>query len=92
MTTGLIQYGCDAAHIRSPSLLHGKPSTGMAQKPHDRFSLPLCRRHHDQQHGMMETNFWKMYGIDPFLLALVLWSLTGDEYAAIEVIKVHARG
>jgi hypothetical protein len=82
----------DPMHIRTASRLHGKEETGAGRKSDDRWTLPGCRRHHDQQHGMNEANFWKMYRIDPFLLALVLWGLTGDEYAAIEVIKVHARG
>jgi hypothetical protein len=91
-TTGVLQYGCDAAHIRSGSALHGKRETGGAEKPSDRFSLSLCRRHHDQQHSGSERNFWSIYRIDPFLLALVLWGLTGNEHAAVEVIRLHARG
>lgn len=89
---GIEQLGCDPAHIRTESRLHGKEETGGGRRPSDRWCLPLCRPHHDMQHGMAEQNFWKMFGIDPFLLALVLWGLTGNEYAAIEAIKLHAHG
>ena len=93
LTTGLEISNCDAAHIRSASLIHGKRETGGGEKPNDVFTLPLCRKHHQNQHAVgRENNFWSIYHIDPFLLALVLWSLTGDEYAATEVIRIHAKG
>lgn len=93
LTTGTMEFGCDPAHIRTGSRLHGKEPTGGAERPSDRWCLALCRRHHDQQHSTgSERNFWSMYRIDPFLLALVLWGLTGDDYAAVEAIRLHASG
>lgn len=62
----------EAAHIRTASLAHGKPHTGMAEKPSDKWALPLCNRHHTEQHTMNELAFWKQYGIDPFMLAIKL--------------------
>ena len=62
----------EAAHIRTANIGHGKPHTGMAEKPADKWTLPLCGRHHRQQHEMNEMRFWKMYGIDPFMTALKL--------------------
>lgn len=81
----------DPMHLRTGSLLHGKEQTGGQEKPDDRWTLPGCRRHHDQQHAMNEMNFWAMYGIDPHLLALVLWGLSGDDHAATKVILLHVR-
>lgn len=93
LMTGVETYGCDPAHIRTTSLMHGKGETGGGRRADDRWCLALCRRHHDQQHNTgSERNFWSMYRIDPFLLALILWGLTGNEYAAVEVIRLHARG
>lgn len=81
----------DPMHLRSASALHGKPEeTGGGRKPDDRWTLPGCRPHHDEQHHEAELAFWTRYGIDPHLLALVLWGLTGDDYAALEAIRVHA--
>ena len=62
----------DAAHIRVASLEHGKRGLGMQEKASDVWTVPLCRSHHDEQHSMREMEFWKRYGIDPFLLAMSL--------------------
>jgi len=84
--------GCgDPMHLRTGSLLHGKEPTGGQQKPDDRWTLPGCRQHHELQHRMNEMNFWRMFGVDPHLLALVLWSLSGDDHAATKVILLHVR-
>lgn len=64
----------EAAHIRTGSIGHGKRSTGMQEKPSDKWSLPLCNHHHREQHTMNEMAFWKRYGIDPFLKAISLRS------------------
>jgi hypothetical protein len=79
----------DAAHIRMASAIHGKRETGIAQKADDRWTLPLCRKHHDQQHSGSEAAFWNAAGIDPFLLALILWGAgqTHDDEAAELAIK-----
>ena len=82
----------EAAHVRAPSARHGKQMTGKGEKPDDRWTIPLCRVHHDEQHSMNELEFWQHFPIDPFLLALVLHGLSGDEHAATEVIRIHARG
>lgn len=62
----------EAAHIRTASLENGKLHTGMSEKPSDKWAVPLCNRHHREQHSMNEMEFWKKYGIDPFLLAIGL--------------------
>lgn len=58
----------EAAHVRSGSL-GVKDYTGGAQKSSDKWALPLCGRHHKEQHRMNELEFWASYGIDPFALA-----------------------
>lgn len=60
----------EAAHIRTGSIVHGKPSTGMAEKPSDAWTLPLCNRHHREQHEMKELLFWAKHNINPFVLAI----------------------
>lgn len=62
----------EAAHIRTGSIGHSKPSTGMQEKPSDKWSVPLCNRHHREQHAMNEMAFWRKYEIDPFMLAITL--------------------
>ena len=60
----------EAAHLRVGSINDGKRYTGMAEKSSDIWAVPLCGRHHRQQHDMNEREFWASYGIDPFALSL----------------------
>lgn len=63
----------EAAHIRSGSINHGKANTGMAEKPNDSWCVPLCGKHHREQHAFgNELEWWKCHGKDPFLLAMTL--------------------
>ena len=75
--------GVHAAHLRSASLRHGKLATGIAQKPDDSWTTPLCFEHHiageEAQHQDRELDFWARHGIDPFVLALALWRASGDD-------------
>lgn len=59
----------EACHIRSGSIEYDKPPTGMAEKPDDKWALPMCHPHHVQQHSMNEMVFWKLHKINPFRLA-----------------------
>lgn len=65
----------DPAHLRSASRQYGKRLTGMAEKPDDRWVLPLCRTHHDDQHRNNEMLWWARHGIsDPFAVAVALYA------------------
>lgn len=68
--------GVHVAHLRAGSLEHGKRSTGKAEKPHDRWTTPLCPIHHvnsnASQHHVGEEAFWEALHIDPFELCLAL--------------------
>lgn len=61
----------EAAHIRTGSKTHKKRNTGMAEKPHDHWALPLNAACHRRQHSMNELEFWGLAGKDPFQLAKV---------------------
>lgn len=60
----------EAAHLRVGSVNDGKRYTGLAEKSSDKWALPLCGRHHREQHSMNEREFWASYGINPFALAM----------------------
>jgi len=63
----------DAAHIRIGSIGHGKRNTGMQEKPSDKWTVPLCRHHHEEQHKAgNELKWWASKGVDPFMLAMKL--------------------
>jgi hypothetical protein len=60
----------EAAHLKVGSINHDKRDTGMAEKSSDKWALPLCGRHHREQHTKNEREFWASYGIDPFALSM----------------------
>lgn len=60
----------EAAHLRVGSINDGKSYTGYGEKSSDRWALPLCSRHHKEQHSMNEMEFWASYGVNPFLLSM----------------------
>lgn len=84
----------EAAHVRYGSLAHGKRETGAGQKPDDKWTVPLCPAHHregpDAQHNHSERKWWVLQGIDPLVIAALLWACTGDNEAA-EQVCMHAR-
>ena len=69
----------DAAHIRFASNIYGKRATGAGEKPDDKWSLPLSRGKHNEQHSMDEELFWTRYGLDPLRIALALFANSGDD-------------
>jgi hypothetical protein len=76
------KYGVDPAHIRYGDPFYGKPDTGIGQKPHDRWTVPLHREVHIEQHENNEREWWNEIGIDPLQVASALWANTGDIEAA----------
>ena len=89
LVEGLEIQADDPMHLRDGSRLHGKEPAGGGQTSDDRWTLPGCRPHHDEEGGN-EGAFWRRFGIDPFLLALVLWGLTGRDFEARQVLREHA--
>jgi hypothetical protein len=82
--------GVEAAHIRFPDLRAGKRSTGIGEKPDDRWAVPLSNEQHRLQHSMGERDFWNATGIDPIFCALALYGVSGDHEAG-ELIVMAAR-
>lgn len=70
----------DPAHIRSAAPQYGKRHTGFGEKPDDKWTLPLCRHHHDEQHARGdELAWWASKGIaDPFAVAIALYASRAD--------------
>lgn len=84
--------GPDPAHIRAASAVYGKRETGGAEKASDKWTVPLCREHHDEQHAAgNELTWWASKRIDPFGLALALYAATGDEEIADGIIRSQPR-
>lgn len=67
----------EAAHIRYGDPKHNKPPTGMGQKPHDKYTVPLAPELHRLlkgcQHDSDERAWWEQFGVDPVEVALALY-------------------
>ncbi len=82
---------CHAAHIKFADARVCKPlSSNIGMKADDRFCVSLCEKHHMQQHSMGERNFWEQRKLDPILIALNLYSISGDDEEADHFILVTA--
>lgn len=76
-----------ACHVRSGELSIGKWPTGGAEKPSDCWVVPLCGKHHDEQHSMNEVEFWREQGINPLQVAAYLYASSGDHVAGESIIR-----
>ena len=77
----------EAAHIRISCIQVGKPYTGKQEKPSDCWTIPLCGRHHREQHDMGEHSFWTLQRIDPIRIAAFLYASSGDFEAGENIIR-----
>lgn len=68
----------EAAHVKLTHNTAEKRHVGGAEKADDKWTVPLCGRHHRDQHDMSEKEFWRTVGIDPIRVCKALWSVTGD--------------
>ena len=82
----------EAAHLRYGDRRAAKPQTGMGIKPDDCWTLPLCSKHHAEQHTMGERIFWSRGAVDPVFLALALYRVSGDHELGEQIIgAAHVR-
>jgi hypothetical protein len=79
MACGRAPPNC-AAHVRKGA------DGAMGTKPSDRFGVPLCHACHMRQHEIGELMFWAELGVDPVDQATRLWTVSGDEKAALRIL------
>lgn len=83
------------AHIRYGDAEHGKPHTGMAEKPDDKWVLPLTPDEHTDgvraQHKSGERDWWAGHGIDPVRLCDDLYSIWSERRPEDERIAAMRR-
>jgi hypothetical protein len=82
--------GIEAAHVRYPDPRYGKLHTGLGEKPSDKWTVPLHRDVHREQHQDNEREWWTEKRIDPVAIAAALWGATGDDELG-ELILEQAR-
>ena len=81
-----------AAHVRFSCVETGKRQTGKAEKPDDKWALPLCGKHHADQHDMSEREFWLTVGIDPIKLCARLWAVSGEHEMGERIVLAAHTG
>lgn len=78
----------EAAHVRFGDMAYGKRSTGKAERPDDRWCVPLHRDLHREQHDAGdERAWWRSKNLDPLPLCLALYDASGDHETAELIIK-----
>ena len=68
----------EAAHVSFPAPRYGHYGRAKGRKASDRWALPLSADQHRAQHAMNEAAFWREAGINPHVIALVLWGLWSE--------------
>lgn len=81
----------EAAHIRFTDRRAAKFNPGVGQKPSDFWCVPLCGRHHREQHEMgNEEKFWtEVAMIDPISVAPWLYLVSGDVESGEAIIQAQ---
>jgi len=84
----------ECAHVRFGDIRVAK-SQALGKKPSDAFTMPLCGRHHREQHGGNERMFWKARRYDPILVSLALYAVSGDLQTGEKILsfwRPHGQG
>jgi hypothetical protein len=83
----------EAAHISYGDPMILKKGRGLGQKEDDRWTVPLCNRHHRESHDYgNEVRWWKIVaGLDPIKIAQALYivSKLGGGYELAERIALR---
>ena len=88
------KYGVEAAHLSMAAPQFGNYGRGKGRKVSDRWTLPLCREAHYEQHQDGEERFWKRSGINPHILAMTiygLWTELGDDAQPFAAAIINQR-
>ena len=79
----------ESAHVRYGEGRAGKRLTGLGERPDDSWTVPLCNKHHADQHTMNEKLFWNGHGVDPVYVALALYRVSGDHEAGCRIVAAN---
>lgn len=70
--------GVQVCHLNFARPDLGHFGRGKQTRAGDRWCLPMIPEKHAEQHTGNEKEFWRKHGIDPHVVALVLWGLFSD--------------
>lgn len=82
----------EAAHVSYAVPEYGKLGRGKGAKESDRWAVPLCPEEHARQHTMNERDYWRSTGIDPCIVAALLYAAYPSRDRALLVINNIKRG
>lgn len=80
----------ECAHVSHADMRYGKFGRGFGSKEESIWVVPLCGKHHRDQHNGNERAFWRDNGIDPCRVAAALFIRTGDYQTALQIIDANA--
>lgn len=80
----------ECAHVSYADPRYGKFGRGFGKKEESIWVVPLCGRHHRDQHTKNERAFWRSHEIDPCRVAAALYIRSQDYQTALQIID-HAR-
>jgi len=78
----------EAHHLKLACPEVVKVSAGTA-RPHDCFTVPLCRACHALAHNRTERIFWGELTTNPFLVSLALYAFSGDYDLGVQIIQAN---
>lgn len=61
---GCIAGPVECAHVRNSALTPASERGALGQKPHSKWTVPLCRDHHAEQHRIGEAAFQRRHSLD----------------------------
>ena len=68
-------FGCRSRDMQAHHLLTGPDAKARGMKASDRWTIPLCGKHHDALHANGNERAWCAgHGIDPIASAEYLWA------------------
>lgn len=79
----------EAAHVSFEDIRYGKFGRGYGRKEEDIWIVPLCGRHHRDQHSMNERAFWRGHEIDPCRVAAALYIRSQDYQTALQILDAQ---
>jgi hypothetical protein len=71
--------GCEGDMIQAH---HVRKGAGVALKPSDRYTAPVCMKHHTEGHTLGWRSFEVRYGVDLSAIASRLWAESNQQRKA----------
>jgi hypothetical protein len=68
-------FDVEGCHVSFPNRDYGHYGRARQSKAGDRWTLPMIKSLHDEQHTMDEAAFWRGQRINPHLACLIIWGL-----------------